>query len=96
LAPNNDIHYTDKQSVQTVGGRSVTAAPGDRLQGTPKLIPKFKNKLSALNNFYIIKTNNKKFNKCDFLKNKISISGGHCDYSPWVPKNPATSLVPRN
>jgi hypothetical protein len=32
-------------------------------------------------------------NNCDFLKFLISVRGGHCDYLPWVPRNPATPLA---
>jgi hypothetical protein len=31
-------------------------------------------------------------NNCEFSKFVISVRGGHCDYSPWVPKHLATPL----
>jgi hypothetical protein len=93
--PNDDIHYSDKQSVQRGKGGSGAAAPGGRLQGAAKLILKLKKKSSALNNFYIIESNNKKFNKSYFLKYIISVSRHQCDYSPWAPKSLARPLIPK-
>jgi hypothetical protein len=39
-----------------------------------------------------LQSNTRKFNKCDFLKFILSVTGGHFDYSPQAPRNLAKPL----
>ena len=43
--------------------------------------------------FKLSEQNIREVNKCDFLDFIITLRGGHCNYSPQVPKNIPTPLL---